>query len=881
MTRSTGNSGTYPNTSGRIATRTVGSSGANQLHRIITAILFAGLLPALANAVQLPSNAPRVRLVPAKTSVMPAQETQSRRCTTIEVKFKDLRRVRLRQGKPAVTNGPEFSQTTQTVLDNVAASRWKRLFNVLSVREIDRLKKQASKSGKKKLPDLNNYFSICVPRNAVKQTLAVLTDPQVSEIEFAGEMPYRQSPPAIPDFTDPANPTGFYQRYLDNPNDGGIGIATVWTAAGGRGGGVVVTDVEYDFIKGHVELADRVEDLGLGSPQLPGKFSAHGTASLGVIGSQDDGIGTTGIAPDATLRFSAVGGGGSLAQVNIGNALLLGASNVGDVIVVEQQIAGPFRTAPAGDEDQFGLVPTEWNRAVYDVIRTLTAMGQVVVEAAGNGVQNLDDPIYSAPHTHRPFIAGRESGAILVGAGWPNGYATRETKPEGGLRIYSSNHGSRLDLQGWGVAVVAPGYGDLFDADGTPALYTLYSGTSSATAMVGGAVAAIQGHFRNQYGRAATADELRFLLQATGSAQPNELNDRIGPLPNLEAAVAFLARQLAPPVFSCMLCPGSAPVGSGAFPPPRFDPPPNAYFGTYEVRVDVGRGLNPEFARILWTVDGSEPDALGRPTSEGGNGFLADPNATLFLQSNQLLKARSVLRPPNGRPIPAWAPIISAPETLFFKGAAPLAAGQTIKILPTGERTLSDTLFLFTTNGDVPDSDGYGYADGGVGSILSNELTGDAFTMNQSGIILTARSYMRGLCKPTAPTPEQQLCQPGERPHSEPVTAAYSVIDGTVPQPTFSLSMFATVTQGTLLTIEPPAGLESPTTWITVVDPNLLEPGEPYPFGPHSIPYTGPIAVFAQNGTTAVYKARTYARTVSNTVESAGELNFLQLTVVP
>jgi len=851
------------------------------LRGIIAATLFACIPLSFAQAAEPPSGLRGSQLVPTKTNGIRAQAAGTGRCTAIEVKFKDLRRVRLKEGKPAVTNGPAFSQTTQTLLDNVVAPRWKRLFNVLSVREIDKLRNQASKSSKSKLPDLNNYFSICVPRNAVKQILAALNGPQVGEIEFAAEMPYLQTPPVIPDFTNLANPTGFYQRYLDNPSDGGIGIVTVWSMPGGRGTNVTVTDVEYDFIKSHNELADRVEDLGLGAPQLPGKFSAHGTASLGVIGSRDDGVGTTGIAPDATLRFSAVGGGGSPAQVNIGNALLLGASNVGDVIVVEQQIAGPFRTAPAGDEDQFGLVPVEWNRAVYDVIRTLTAMGQVVVEAAGNGVQNLDDPSYSSPHTHQPFIAGRESGAILVGAGWPNGFPTRGTKPEGGLRIYSSNHGSRLDMQGWGYAIVAPGYGDLHNSDGPLAVYTLYSGTSGATAMVGGAIAGIQGHFRNQYGRVATANELRFLLQATGSAQPNLQNDRIGPLPNLEAAVAFLASRLATPVFQCMLCPGSPPVGSGAFPPPRFDPPPNADLGTYEVRVDVGRGLNPEFVRILWTADGSEPDPQGRPTSEGGNGFLADPNATLLLQSNQLLKARSVLHPPNGRPIPSWAPIVSDPVTLFFNGAAPLAPGQAIKILPTGERTLEDTAVLFTTNGQIPDIDGYGYSDGGVGSILSNELTGDAFTMNQSGIILTARSYMRGLCKPTAPTPDEQLCQPGERPHSAPVTAAYSVIDGTVPPPTFSLAMFSTWPQGTLLEVTPPPGLDNTTTWITVIDPALLEPDEPYPFGPHSIRYTGPIQVFPQNGTTAIYKARSYARTGNNTVESASESNFVSITVTP
>ena len=55
----------------------------------------------------------------------------------------------------------------------------------------------------------------------------------------------------------------------------------------------------------------------------------------------------------------------------------------------------------------------EWVPAIYDAIVTATSAGIVVVEAAGNGRENLDGAAYGAT-----FPAGRpDSGAIIVGAG--------------------------------------------------------------------------------------------------------------------------------------------------------------------------------------------------------------------------------------------------------------------------------------------------------------------------------------------------------------------------------------------------------------------------------------------------------------------------------
>ena len=77
----------------------------------------------------------------------------------------------------------------------------------------------------------------------------------------------------------------------------------------------------------------------------------------------------------------------------------------------------------------------EYDQADFDAIRSVTARGIIVVEAAGNGSMNLDNPIYE----RRFSRAVQDSGAITVGAS------------DGGGSLVTacfSNHGSRVDAHG-------------------------------------------------------------------------------------------------------------------------------------------------------------------------------------------------------------------------------------------------------------------------------------------------------------------------------------------------------------------------------------------------------------------------------------------------
>ena len=70
--------------------------------------------------------------------------------------------------------------------------------------------------------------------------------------------------------------------------------------------------------------------------------------------------------------------------------------NPGDIILIELHRPGP-RFNYTSRADQRGYIPIEWWPDNYDAIRYAVGRGVIVVEAAGNGGENMDDAIYGAP----------------------------------------------------------------------------------------------------------------------------------------------------------------------------------------------------------------------------------------------------------------------------------------------------------------------------------------------------------------------------------------------------------------------------------------------------------------------------------------------------
>ncbi|MEV4094789.1 S8 family serine peptidase [Streptosporangium saharense] len=288
----------------------------------------------------------------------------------------------------------------------------------------------------------------------------------------------------------------------------------------------------------HEDLAGRVATGAI--VQVPSLFGdpctndtsiRHGTAVAGVIGAQDDnGLGMAGIAPHATLHLSGT-------AVFDAVAYATAHSQPGDVILYEVALVPDGSGGP--------WYPWEYDSSVYDQTVLATAAGVTVIEAAGNGGNNLDDPT----DTYATTIMGRpDSGAVMVGAGAPPSpggtNCLGSSPPAERTALPLSTYGSRLDVQAYGSCVAttsAPGWQDLTPSETNPnkTYAGTFNGTSSASAIVAGTVAALQGVAKAGSG-VLTPAQVRDTLKLTGTPQPTGDPHHIGPRPDLHAAIDSL-----------------------------------------------------------------------------------------------------------------------------------------------------------------------------------------------------------------------------------------------------------------------------------------------------------------------------------------------------
>jgi hypothetical protein len=323
------------------------------------------------------------------------------------------------------------------------------------------------------------------------------------------------------------------QGYLD-PAPAGMDVRSAWAQDGGRGENVKLIDIENNWNLEHSDLQQVASNLLVydkGVDPDPADDVDHGTAVLGEIVAANDGVGVTGIASSA--RLGLISPQVSASTVDIAAAVSKAASllDAGDVILIEQQIIGPRYDVRTGK----GIVPPEFDPAVFQAIKDATSRGIIVLEPASNGSENLDDPIYNGVFNR----ANQDSGAIIVGAGMP---------PEGVFgpgpdRIPTSttDYGSRVDVQGWGDFITTCGYGDIRHNQGEDHWYTgKFGGTSGASAMVAGAAAIVESIAIAQNRPPISPLALRQLLIVTGSPQTGDAAQHIGPRPNLQAAIRAL-----------------------------------------------------------------------------------------------------------------------------------------------------------------------------------------------------------------------------------------------------------------------------------------------------------------------------------------------------
>ncbi|MEU6824559.1 S8 family peptidase [Streptomyces atriruber] len=354
----------------------------------------------------------------------------------------------------------------------------------------------------------------------------------------------KEGMPATPDFTS-------RQGYL-KPAPEGIDARWAWQRIGGSGEGVTVVDIEGSWQLRHEDLAAKLAGVVVGTPIQDLAWRNHGTAVIGVIGGDRNSLGITGIVPEAVTAAASFQPLGTAATIHAAAERL----NRGDIILLELHRPGPKFDFEARD-DQKGYIAIEWWPDDYAAVRYATAKGVLVVGAAGNGAESLDDAVYERrpdgfPSWWRnPFNpSNRSSDAVLVGAGAPPpGTHGRDHGPDRS-RLAFSNYGARVDAQGWGRETTTTGGfwdrpGDLQGGADEIAWYTdTFSGTSSASPIVVGALAALQGMLKASGQQPMTPDRARRVLRSTGSPQQDApgrpASQRIGNRPDLKGAVTNL-----------------------------------------------------------------------------------------------------------------------------------------------------------------------------------------------------------------------------------------------------------------------------------------------------------------------------------------------------
>lgn len=318
----------------------------------------------------------------------------------------------------------------------------------------------------------------------------------------------------------------------------GIGATDVWALAGAKGRAITICDIEGAWNTRHEDLPRGITLIG-GTMINDLGWRNHGTAVLGEMVAVPDSKGCVGISHQAkaVVHSAVIGGVFNLAQALTNAASQLSA---GDVILIELQAPGPNNK----------YVAMQFWPDIFSAIVAATAKGITVVEAAGNGDENFDLPIFNNTGLQK------DSGAIVVGAGIPPANAF-DFDGGGGFgaayqvigvprsRIWFSNYGKIVNVQAWGFHVTTLAYGDLQGHSSENRWYTArFSGTSSASPIVTGAVACLQGRSKAKNGAPLPPAQVRKILMVTGTPQvagPGvPLSQHLGPQPNLVEAMKLV-----------------------------------------------------------------------------------------------------------------------------------------------------------------------------------------------------------------------------------------------------------------------------------------------------------------------------------------------------
>jgi subtilisin family serine protease len=421
--------------------------------------------------------------------------------------------------------------------------------------------------------DLANYYYIPAPEERVDELVTQLNDQDEVEVAYVkprAELPLERIilenrsersnlPLFLPDQLSDTTPHFINRQIYLNPAPEGVDAYYAWKVPGGTGNGIRIIDLEAGWNFNHQDLKENQGGVISG---INWEYDYHGTSVIGIISGDKNSFGITGISPDANISAVSIY---QNPEIPTSRAITIAANKLGkgDIILLEMHRPGPRHNFQERS-DQEGYIGIEWWPDDFKAVQYAVNRGIIVVEAAGNGGENLDDDIYSinpaAPEGpfpswwKNPFKRNPlDSGALIVGAAAPPPGTHEQNHGPDRSRLGFSNFGNCVDTQGWGREVTTtggrsppdsgiPDLNDLFAGDGPNQWYTdIFAGTSSASPIVTGVVACIQGIVRAKDKDPINPFKMRDILRNTGSPQQQApgrpVSQRIGNRPNLKQII--------------------------------------------------------------------------------------------------------------------------------------------------------------------------------------------------------------------------------------------------------------------------------------------------------------------------------------------------------
>lgn len=407
----------------------------------------------------------------------------------------------------------------EKVIDEFDLNVSRPLIKSMDSAKVIELEKQAGRSKYRPLRSLTSYWRIDARDKAhdiseILERLNALYEVDKASMEMVA------SDPLVNAADDPYNAT---QDYLDAAPEG-INARWAWTQSNSEGAGTGFVDLEQGWFPAHEDYASKSPSIVYGDNRDGVGFykGNHGTAVLGEVAADDNTLGVVGIAPSVnSVRMVSHYDAGTNTNGHVADGILavIPSMSPGDVLLLEIQRS---------------FLPTEIEDADFDAIRLAVASGIIVVEAAGNGNNNLDayTNAFSDNIFDRTSVDFRDSGAIMIGA-------CESTLPHD--RWTYSNFGNRIDCFAWGENVTSCGYGDLDAGTGDNSTYTdTFGGTSSASPIIVGAALILQGMHEANTGTRLSPTQMRALLSdpASGTLQGGGTPGDIGVMPNLQYIIS-------------------------------------------------------------------------------------------------------------------------------------------------------------------------------------------------------------------------------------------------------------------------------------------------------------------------------------------------------